>query len=97
MQVIRHPSISGAMTVVYLPSMEEVTGFKLVGVMEQEGVTKVCFLRSYHIGGSLCWTIINCLLVYTCTGTGVVRGRLSPNAPQDERVSNFRKTFQSVK
>ena len=96
MQVIRHPSISGAMTVVYLPSMEEVTGFKLVGVMEQEGVTKVRFLRSYHIGGSLCWTI-DCLLVYTYTGTGIVRGRLSPNAPQDERVSNFRKNFQSVK
>ena len=43
MQVIRHPSISGSMTVVYLPSLEEVTGFKLVGVMEQEGVSKVMF------------------------------------------------------
>lgn len=41
-QVIKHPSVSGSMTVVYLPSMEEVTGFKLVGVMEQGGVSKVC-------------------------------------------------------
>ena len=41
MQVIRHPAVTGMMTVIYLPSFEEVTGFKQDGVMDKDVVCKV--------------------------------------------------------
>ena len=40
-QMISHPGIRGAITVVYLPSLDEVTALKQTGVMKHDDVLKV--------------------------------------------------------
>ena len=38
---MRHPSISGSVMMVYLPSLDEVTGVKQTGVMAEKEMTEV--------------------------------------------------------
>ena len=40
-QMMSHPGVRGAITVVYLPSLDEVTALKQTGVMEHSDVLKV--------------------------------------------------------
>ena len=40
-QMMSHPGVRGAITVVYLPSLDEVTALKQTGVMEHDDVLKV--------------------------------------------------------
>ena len=48
-KVVKHPSIVSSMTVVYLPSLSEITGISQNGCLKQEELTRVglqeCMIR----------------------------------------------------
>ena len=43
-KVVKHPSIVSSMTVVYLPSLGEITGVSQLGCLKQEELTNVSVL-----------------------------------------------------